>query len=79
MRAVKSLNKRWLRQTGHNIMEDIELQKSMDHPNLLKVFDIYEDRDCVHLVTEICTGGEMFDRVLEEQRLTEEVAAHYMK
>jgi calcium-dependent protein kinase len=51
----------------------------MDHPNILKIFEVYEDATCLHLVTELCSGGELFDRILEKGRLTEEDAAHYIK
>jgi calcium-dependent protein kinase len=38
----------------------------MDHPNIIKLYDVYEDLEAIHLVTELCTGGELYDRVVEK-------------
>lgn len=32
----------------------------MDHPNIIKLIDVFEDDKYLHLVTELCTGGEVF-------------------
>ncbi|KAK5986033.1 Protein kinase domain-containing protein [Trichostrongylus colubriformis] len=32
------------------------------HPNIVKLFDVYEDETHVNLVLEYCRGGEMLDR-----------------
>jgi serine/threonine protein kinase len=44
---------------------------SMDHPNVLKLYEVYEDPTHIHLVTELCEGGELLDYILEYQALTE--------
>lgn len=31
----------------------------MDHPNIIKLIDVFEDDKYLHLVTELCTGGEV--------------------
>ncbi|VEU35976.1 unnamed protein product [Pseudo-nitzschia multistriata] len=52
---------------------DVELLKTeitilleVDHPHIIKLYDVYEDIDNVYLVTELCTGGELYDRVVEK-------------
>ena len=52
---------------------------SVDHPNILKVFESYEDEKFYYLVTEFCTGGELFDRIIDEGNLSESLAANYME
>jgi serine/threonine protein kinase len=37
----------------------------MTHRGIMKMVDCYEDRDYVHIITERCTGGELFDRIAE--------------
>ena len=47
----------------------------MDHPNIIKLYDVYEDSRNLHLVTELCTGGELFDRIISRGHYTEADAA----
>lgn len=45
------------------------------HPNIIHLLDVYEDDDAVHLVLELCRGGELFDRIVEQERYSERDAA----
>eukprot|EP00602_Paraphysomonas_sp_CaronLab_P005513 CAMPEP_0185023902 /NCGR_PEP_ID=MMETSP1103-20130426/6506_1 /TAXON_ID=36769 /ORGANISM="Paraphysomonas bandaiensis, Strain Caron Lab Isolate" /LENGTH=438 /DNA_ID=CAMNT_0027556691 /DNA_START=177 /DNA_END=1493 /DNA_ORIENTATION=+ len=46
----------------------------MDHPNIIRLVDVFEDDKYLHLVTELCTGGELFDRIIEKTKSAE---GHY--
>ena len=50
---------------------EISVFRLMDHPNILRLFEFYEDNLNFHLVTELCTGGELFDRIVENEHLNE--------
>jgi calcium/calmodulin-dependent protein kinase I len=43
----------------------------VDHPNIVKLFDIYEDDKYFFLVMELMVGGELFDQILEKERFNE--------
>jgi calcium-dependent protein kinase len=43
----------------------------MDHPNIIKLVDVYEDEKYLHLVTELCLGGELFDRIIAKSKSSE--------
>jgi len=45
---------------------EIKILKEVDHPHIIKLYDVYEDINNVYLVTELCTGGELYDRVVEK-------------
>lgn len=49
----------------------------MDHPNIIKVYEFYEDKKSFHLVTEMCNGGELFHHILET-KLNEKIVAKVM-
>jgi calcium-dependent protein kinase len=45
------------------------------HPNIVTLKDTYEDDSAVHLVMELCEGGELFDRIVARGHYTERAAA----
>jgi calcium-dependent protein kinase len=49
------------------------------HPNLVTLKDTYEDDNAVHLVMELCEGGELFDRIVARGHYTERAAAGVTK
>jgi len=40
---------------------------TLDHPNIIKLYEIYEDKNYLHMVTEHCSGGSLMDKIEEEQ------------
>lgn len=51
----------------------------MDHPNIVKLYEVYEDNKYLHLVMEYCSGGELFDRIATVGRYSEVEAANIIK
>ena len=51
----------------------------LDHPNIVKLYETYEDAQNVYLVMECCTGGELFDRIIAASYFPEKNAAHVVK
>lgn len=45
---------------------ETRIQQELDHPNIVKLFDVYKDKKKYYLVMEICEGGELFDRIVAE-------------
>ena len=54
---------------------EIEMLKRLDHPNILKLYEFYEDEKRFYLVTELCTGGELFDEITIKETFEEKEAA----
>lgn len=67
LRAVKSINltAKELKRKDR-IRREIDFLKEVDHPNIIRLHDAYECEDNVHLVTELCHGGELFDRIIDK-------------
>jgi len=79
LRAVKVLQKAYLNpQQRKAIIEEVEILKSLSHPNILKIFEVFEDNISINIITELCTGGELFDRIVENKGFSENKAANYM-
>ena len=56
-------------------IEEIEILRAIDHPNVLKLYEFYEDRYYIHLVTEIWHGGDLFDYIVETDLISEQMTA----
>jgi len=62
--AVKTIDKSKIARLDH-IHREIQLLRSVDHSGVMKMVDCYEDADYVHIVTEKYTGGELFDKIVD--------------
>ncbi|KAL6583919.1 Calcium-dependent protein kinase 10 [Orobanche minor] len=76
--ACKSISKKKLR-TAVDI-EDVRREVAImsilpEHQNIVKLRATYEDNDAVHLVMELCEGGELFDRIVARGHYSERAAA----
>lgn len=54
---------------------EMSILKNLDHPNILKLFEVFEDQQKYQLVTEYCFGGELFDEILKIGCFSEKNAA----
>eukprot|EP00249_Psilotum_nudum_P023167 c28768_g2_i3 orf=435-2036(+) len=76
--ACKSISKRKLR-TAIDI-EDVRREVAImhhlpEHANIVSLKGVYEDDNAVHIVMELCEGGELFDRIVARGHYTERQAA----
>ena len=80
VRAMKILRKKDLfKDEEKELCDEIELLRNLDHPNILKLFEFFEDDVNYFIITEYCTGGELFDKIISMQSFNEKLAAQYMK
>eukprot|EP00953_Heterococcus_sp_UTEX-ZZ885_P010732 6259-Heterococcus_DN1.PRE.2 len=52
------------------LKREIDILRTVNHPSIIKLVDVYEDANNLHLVTELCTGGELFDSPSSEFQRT---------
>ena len=64
IRACKHLSKLNIKNLD-KFRREIEILKKMDHPNIIKLYEVYESERSLYLVMEECKGGEIFDRIIK--------------
>ena len=58
---------------------EINILKELDHPNIVKMYEFFEDEKRWYIVLEICKGGELFDEILSRGKFAERDAAPLIK
>jgi len=77
-RAVKQIAKKALK-NPERFKQEVAIMKMMDHPNIIKLFESFDDHRNIYLVMELCSGGELFDRIIDAGSFTEVQAAILMQ
>jgi calcium-dependent protein kinase len=77
-RAIKTIAKKNMKNI-ERFKKEIAIMKIMDHPNIIKLFETFEDHQNIYLAMELCTGGELFDRIIEASHFNEKEAAIVMQ
>jgi len=77
VRAIKTINKKKV--SREELDGEIELMSELDHPHILKLYEVVEDMVNIYLVMELCAGGELFDRIVESKSFSEKQAANIMR
>jgi calcium-dependent protein kinase len=45
------------------LLREIALIKMLDHPNVIRVVEVFQSHTKLYIVMELCTGGELFDKL----------------
>ena len=74
IRAMKVILKK-----SENSKNEIDIMRKISHPNIVNIFDIYEDSKKYYIVMEICEGGELFEAISEQGAFFEGDCVEIMK
>ncbi|KAG4952750.1 hypothetical protein JHK85_039149 [Glycine max] len=80
--ACKSISKRKLisKEDVEDVRREIQIMHHLaGHKNIVTIKGAYEDPLYVHIVMELCSGGELFDRIIQRGHYTERKAAELTK
>lgn len=68
MRAVKIIDKLMLEEQDRiRLKYEIDILKNLNHPNIVRLYEVYENRSCIFLVTELCDGCELFEEISQRK------------
>ena len=64
---------------NENILAEIQILRELDHPNTIKVVDTITDGSKIYVISELCTGPELFERIISKGSQSEEQACIYIR
>lgn len=73
-RVLKTIYKACLRSQQKDavmLLKEIQILKKLDHPNILKCFEIFEDNTKYYVATEYCSGGDLFEQITSMKSFNE--------
>ena len=82
VRVVKIIAKAGLPQDvieSRSVFKEVEVLKAVDHPNLPRVYEFFEDGLNFYIVLELCKGGDLFDRIVQVTKFQENEASEIME
>ena len=58
---------------------ELEVLAKTDHPHIVRTKEIIEDENNYYIVSELVTGGELYQKILEKRKFSEQDSAEYVK
>ena len=59
--------------------QELEVLQSTDHPHIVRVFELLQDDVNFYIISELVSGGELYEHIIKVKRLTERQTAHVLK
>ncbi|KAK3695077.1 calcium/calmodulin-dependent protein kinase [Podospora appendiculata] len=77
--AIKIILKKNVKGNEQMVLDELDMLQRLKHPHIVKFVDWFESRDKYYIVTQLATGGELFDRICEQGKFTEKDASQTIK
>lgn len=78
VRALKIIKKTKNQDSARMYLE-VEILKKLIHPNIMQIFEFYEDKKNFYIISEICEGGELFEQIVDKGSFNEHDGANIVK
>ncbi|OXA38155.1 serine/threonine-protein kinase BRSK2 [Folsomia candida] len=78
--AIKIINREKLSESVlMKVEREIAIMKLIEHPHVLGLYDVYENKKYLYLILEHVSGGELFDYLVKKGRLTPKEARRFFR
>ncbi|KAG6542743.1 hypothetical protein Mapa_015818 [Marchantia paleacea] len=79
--AMKVLDKKTILQHKmvDQIKREISVMKLVRHPNVVRLHEVLASKGKIYIILEFVTGGELFDKIVHQGRLTENESRRYFQ
>ena len=79
---MKSIKKSFIMHNALNktsLLCEIDIMRQLDHPNVIRLEEVYEDKRYIHLLLPLLSGNELYMRMKKKGRFSEEDAIPVIK
>lgn len=76
--AIKSIDKSKLDKPVESLTRELDMLLSLEHPNIVKVYEYFDDGQYIYIVTEYCSGNNLLEQLASKDSLSENSASVYM-
>uniref|UniRef100_A0A7S0VHK2 Protein kinase domain-containing protein n=1 Tax=Hemiselmis tepida TaxID=464990 RepID=A0A7S0VHK2_9CRYP len=73
--AIKIIDKKDAQFDKESLEQEIAIMKKVDHPNCIKLHEVFDEKQKMYMVLDLVTGGELFDRIIARGHYSEKDAA----
>ncbi|GLT34244.1 hypothetical protein SLA2020_087690 [Shorea laevis] len=78
--AVKEIDKKLLNpKSSENLLKEISILSTINHPNIIRLFEAIQTEEKIYLVLEYCEGGDLADYIRKHGKVSMPVARHFMR
>ena len=78
IRAVKEISKEKLQGDMQAMKKEIQNLTNLDHPHILKLYEVYSNKDQIYLVTDFCPGGELHGHISAARKSRVEIPERWI-
>lgn len=83
LRAVKCVDKNrlknYVKDVSVFVRRELDVLRRLDHPNIVKIYETFEDLRYLYIILELCEGGDLLTRILGMKEFSEKTAAQLLK
>lgn len=58
---------------------EMQILMALDHPNIMRIYECYQDTKNYYIIVELCSGGELFDKIIDQGSFSEKEASYVME
>ncbi|XP_008459815.2 serine/threonine-protein kinase ATG1a isoform X4 [Cucumis melo] len=78
--AVKEIHKKkLLPKVSDSLLREISILRTVNHPNIIHLFEAIQTDDSIYLILEYCAGGDLWDYINRHGKVSEAVARDLMR
>jgi serine/threonine protein kinase len=78
-RVCKSIQKKSSSLPAHQLESEIRIIAQLDHPNVIRMYEFFEDETSIHIIMEYCSGGDILTKIKKAIKNGYRIQSEYIR